>query len=188
MTLSPHIRKAALTAHVTTSIGWVGAVVTFIAIATVGLVSDDATTVRGTYLVMEPAARFVLVPLALLSLVTGVVQSLGTPWGLVRHYWVVLKLLITVLATAVLLLYLRTFAAMADAAADPAAGLGEIRNPSPLLHAVLALVLLLVATVLGVVKPRGLTRFGRRAAARRPDRSGAPAIGWTSGVRPPRSR
>ena len=186
--MSPHIRKAALAAHVTTSVGWVGAVVTFIALATVGLVSDDVTTARGTYLVMEPTARFVLVPLALLSLATGMVQSLGTPWGLLRHYWVVVKLLITVLATAVLLVYLRTFAAMASTSADPAVGLGEIRNPSPLLHAVLALVLLLVATVLGVVKPRGLTWFGRRAAARSPDRSRAPVTDRTSGVRPPRSR
>jgi len=154
----------AVTAHVTVSVGWVGAVLTFIAIAAVGLTSDDATTVRGSYLVMDAAARFVLVPLALLSLATGVVQSLGTPWGLLRHHWVVVKLLITVLATAVLLLYLRTFAAMAATAADPAAGLDAVRNPSPLVHAVLALGLLLAATVLGVVKPRGLTRFGRRAA------------------------
>lgn len=177
MTLSPRIRKAALTAHVTTSVGWVGAVATFCAIAAVGLVSDDAATVRGSYLVMDAAARSVLVPLALLSLVTGVVQSIGTPWGLLRHYWVVVKLLITVLATAVLLLYLRTFGAMADVAADPAAGLGEIRNPSPLVHAMLALVLLVAATVLGVVKPRGLTRFGHRRAVRRPDRSEAVAAG-----------
>jgi hypothetical protein len=114
--------------------------------------------------------------LALLSLVTGVVQSFGSPWGLFRHHWVVVKLLITVLATAVLLLYLRTFAALADAAADPAVGLDEVRDPSPLVHAVLALVLLLLATVLGVVKPRGLTRVGRRAV-RRPVRPQAPAVG-----------
>lgn len=177
MTLSPRVRRLAVAAHVTVSVGWVGAVLTFVAISVVGLTSDDAATVRGSYLVMDAAARFVLVPLALLSLVTGVVQSVGTAWGLLRHYWVVVKLLITVLATAVLLLYLRTFTAMADAAADPAAALGEIRNPSPLLHAVLALVLLLAATVLGVVKPRGLTRIGRRAAARRPDRSRASATG-----------
>ena len=164
MTLSPRVRKSAVAAHVTVSVGWVGAVLTFIAIAVVGLTSDDATTVRGSYLVMDAAARFVLVPLALLTMVTGVVQSLGTPWGLLRHHWVVVKLLITVLATAVLLLYLRTFAAMAATAADPAAGLDAVRNPSPLVHAVLALGLLLAATVLGVVKPRGLTRYGRRAA------------------------
>lgn len=166
-----------MVAHVTVSVGWVGAVLTFVAISVVGLTSDDATAVRGSYLVMDAAARLVLLPLALLSLVTGVVQSVGTAWGLLRHYWVVVKLLITVLATAVLLLYLRTFTAMAEAAADPAAGLDAVRDPSPLVHAVLALGLLLAATVLGVVKPRGLTRFGRRMAARQPDRPRASATG-----------
>lgn len=164
--MTPRVRRLSLTAHVATSVGWVGAVVTVVAIAAVGLTGADATTVRGAYLVMDPVARFVLVPLALLSLATGVVQSLGTGWGLLRHHWVVVKLAITVLATAVLLLYLRTFAAMADAAADPAAGLDDVRNPSPLVHAGLAVVSLLVATVLGVYKPRGLTRLGRRAARR----------------------
>ena len=164
MTMSPRVRKAALTVHVASSVGWIGAVVTFIVIAAIGLTVDDVTTVRGAYLVMEPTARFVLVPLALLSLLTGVVQSLGTTWGLFQHYWVVFKLAITVFATAVLLLYLRTFSTMADAAADPSVELVGVRNSSPLLHAVLALVLLLLALVLAVYKPRGLTRSGRRRA------------------------
>jgi uncharacterized membrane protein len=175
--MSPRVRRLAVTAHVTVSVGWVGAVITLIGIAVVGLTADDEGSVRGAYLVMEAAARYVLVPLALRSLVTGFVQSLGTTWGLLRHHWVVVKLLITVVATAVLLLYLRTFAVMADAAADPAAALDEVRNPSPLVHALLALVLLLVATVLGVVKPRGLTRIGRRSAARRAVRSQPAATG-----------
>jgi hypothetical protein len=167
MTMSPRSRKLALTVHVASSVGWIGAVVTFIGISAIGLTGDDATTVRGAYLVMEPAARFVLVPLAVLSLLTGVIQSLGTAWGLFQHYWVVFKLAITVFATAVLLLYLRTFAAMAEAAADSTVELAGVRNSSPLLHAVLALVLLLFALVLAVYKPRGLTRSGlRRGGAR----------------------
>lgn len=174
MTMSPRVRKAALTVHVASSVGWIGAVVTFIVIAAIGLTAHDVTTVRGAYLVMEPTARFVLVPLALLSLLTGVVQSLGTTWGLFQHYWVVFKLAITVFATAVLLLYLRTFSTMADAAADPSVELVAVRNSSPLLHAVLALVLLLLALVLAVYKPRGLTRSGRRRAGVRSAR-GAPS-------------
>ena len=173
MTMSPRVRKAALTVHVASSVGWIGAVVTFIVIAAIGLTADDVATVRGAYLVMEPAARFVLVPLALLSLLTGVVQSLGTTWGLFQHHWVVFQLAITVFATAVLLLYLRTFATMADAAADPSVELVAVRTP-PLLHAVLALALLLLALVLAVYKPRGLTRSGRRRAGVRSAR-GAPS-------------
>ena len=162
MTLTPGVRKAGLTAHVVSSVGWLGAVAAFLGLAVVGLTSQDAGTVRGVYLVMEPAAWFVLVPLAVASLVTGLVQSLGTTWGLLRHYWVVFKLVINVLATTVLLLYMETFRQMAATAADPNAELGAVRNPSPLLHAVLALLLLLVATTLAVYKPRGMTRYGRR--------------------------
>jgi hypothetical protein len=162
MTMTPRVRKFALTAHVTSSVGWLGAIVVFLALAVVGLTSQDAQTVRGAYLVMEPAAWFVLVPLAFASLLTGIVQGLGTTWGLFRHYWILFKLLITVFATVVLLIYMETFSFMAGVAADPSADLGVVRNASPGLHAALAVLLLLVATVLAVYKPRGMTPYGRR--------------------------
>jgi hypothetical protein len=162
MIMPPRLRTLALTAHVTCSVGWIGAVMVFLALASVGLTSQDARTVRGAYLVMEPAAWLVLVPLAFASLLTGIVMSLGTAWGLFRHYWVLFKLLITVFATSVLLIYMGTFRLMADAAADPTADLSIVRNPSPVLHSVLALLVLLVATVLAVYKPRGITPYGRR--------------------------
>ena len=160
--MTPRLRKLALTAHVASSVGWLGAVASFLGLAVVGVTSADAATARGAYLVMGPAARFVLVPFAFASLFTGLVQSLTTPWGLFRHYWVVAKLLITVFATVVLLLYMETFAFMARVAADPTADLGVVRNVSPALHAGAALLLLLVATTLALYKPRGATRFGRR--------------------------
>jgi hypothetical protein len=162
MAMTPGLRRFALTAHVTFSIGWLGAIIVFLALALVGLTSSDAQTVRGAYLVMEPAAWFVLVPLAFASLVTGLFQSLGTTWGLFRHYWVLAKLVINLFSTIVLLLYMETFSFMAGVASDPDADLGVVRNASPLLHASAALVLLLVATVLAVYKPRGMTRYGRR--------------------------
>jgi uncharacterized membrane protein len=162
MTMTPRFRKFALTVHVTTSVGWLGAVVVFLALSVVGLTSRDAQTVRGAYLVMEPTARLVLVPLAFASLITGIVQSLGTTWGLFRHYWVLFKLLITLFATIILLTYMETFRLMAGVAADPSADLASVRNPSPLIHAVLALLVLLVAAVLGLYKPRGMTRYGWR--------------------------
>ena len=160
--MPPGLRKFALTAHVVCSVGWLGAVVVFLALSLLGVTSEDAETVRGVYLAMEPAARFVLLPLAFASLVTGLVQSLATPWGLFRHYWVVFKLAINVVSTVVLLTYMETFRSMADVAADPRADLGAVRNPSPVLHAGAALLLLLVATTLAVYKPRGVTPYGRR--------------------------
>jgi hypothetical protein len=156
------VRKLALTAHVTASVGWLGAVVAFLALAVVGLTSEDAQTVRAAYLVMEPAAWLVLIPLAIASLSTGLLLALGTAWGLFRHYWVLFKLVINLVSTVVLLTYMETFSFMAGVAGDPNAELAEVRNASPLLHATLALLLLLVATTLAVYKPRGLTRYGAR--------------------------
>lgn len=162
MTLSPALRAFALLAHVTFSVGWLGAVIAFLGLAVIGLIDRDAQTVRGAYLVMEPAAWFVLVPLAFASLLTGIVQSLGTPWGLFRHYWVLVKFLLNVLSIIVLLTYMATFRQMAGVAADPGADLGLVRNPSPALHAALALIVLLTATALAVYKPPGMTPYGRR--------------------------
>lgn len=156
------VRRFTFTTHVASSVGWAGAVVVFLALAIIGLTSEDEATVRGAYLVMAPAAWFVLVPLAHASLLSGISLSLGTTWGLFRHYWVVFKLVITVFSTIVLLIYMETFRQMAGVAADPVVELDLVRNPSPVLHAVLAFALLLTATVLGVYKPFGMTAYGLR--------------------------
>jgi hypothetical protein len=160
--MTPALRRFTFTTHITSSLGWVGAVIAFLAFALVGLTSSDERTVRGAYLLMAPAAWFVLVPLAHASLLSGVVLSLGTTWGLFRHYWVVLKLGVTLFCTIILLIYMGTFRQMAGIAADPIADLDHVRNVSPVLHASVALILLLIATVLGVYKPLGMTPFGAR--------------------------
>lgn len=163
--MTPRIRRLALTAHVSSSVGWLGAVVVFLALAIAGWTSDDAAAVRSAYIAMEMTGWLVLLPLALASLITGVIQGLGTHWGLVRHYWVLIKLLITLVATLVLLMYLATLGSLADLAARAElAGpdLGRLQTPSPVLHAGAAVLLLLVATTLAVFKPRGETRYGRR--------------------------
>lgn len=163
MTFTPVIRRLTYTTHITSSLGWVGAVIVFIGLALVGLTSPDETTTRGAYLVMAPTAWFALVPLAHVSLLSGLALCLGTAWGVFRHYWVVTKLVMTVFATAILLAYMTTFREMAGIAADTRVNLADVRNPSPLVHGVLALALLLAATWLAVYKPFGATPYGRRA-------------------------
>jgi hypothetical protein len=160
--MTPTLRRVTFTTHITSSVGWVGAAMAFLALAVIGFTSDDERTVRGAYLLMAPAAWFVLVPLAHASLLSGIALCLGTTWGLFRHYWVVLKLGITVFATVILLVYMGTFRQMAGVAADPVLDLAVVRNASPIVHAILALILLLAATVLGVYKPFGMTAYGRR--------------------------
>jgi hypothetical protein len=160
--MTPALRRLTFTTHITSSVSWVGAALAFLAFAVIGFTSDDAVKVRGAYLLMAPAAWFVLVPLAHSSLVSGIVLSLGTRWGLFRYYWVVMKLGITVFATVILLIYMETFREMAGVAADPVVDLAVVRNASPIVHAILALVLLIAATVLGVYKPFGTTAYGER--------------------------
>lgn len=161
--MGPPQRKLALTVHITASVGWLGAVLVFLPLAIVGLTSPDPRTVRAVYVTMEPAAWYALVPLAVASLLTGLIQSLGTTWGLFRHYWVLTKLLINLGAIVVLLMYTQTLgylASVAAAAPDPAPDV--LRSPSVLMHSVLAVMLLLLATMLAVYKPRGRTRYGLR--------------------------
>ena len=164
MILRPRLRKLALTAHVTSSVGWLGAVTSSLAVAVAGVASDDPQTVRGAYLILELLGWYVLVPFSLASLLTGLISSLGTTWGLFRHYWVVAKLVINVFATIVLLMYMQSLEYLAGVAArsSSSADLAGLRSPSPMLHAGAALVLLVLATVLGLYKPRGVTRYGWR--------------------------
>ena len=165
MSTRPGLRKFALTAHVISSVGWLGAVAVFLALSVVGLTSDNPEVVRAAYLAMDSIGWLVLVPLSLASLVSGLIQSLGTKWGLFRHYWVLAKLLINVVATVVLLLYMGTLnhlAGLASATATSGDVFEGLRNPSPVLHAGIGLVLLLLAAGLSVYKPRGMTRYGQR--------------------------
>jgi len=165
MSLGPRLRKFVLTAHIVSSVGWLGGAIVFLALAVIALTSKDVQIARGVYLVMEPAGWFVLVPLSLASLLTGLVQSLGTTWGLLRHYWVLFKLLMNVVAPIVLLLYMQTLGYLADIAADPTPSredLSILRSPSPAIHAGAALLVLLMAVTLSVYKPRGLTPYGLR--------------------------
>jgi len=160
MTMGPRLRKLGLTVHVATSVGWLGAILAYVALNAVALGGKDVQAVRAAYLMMEPVAWYAVVPLAIASLVSGIVQSLGTSWGLFRHYWVLISLTITALATLVLLLHMRDVGRLAQRAADPTTDPTELGGD--LVHAVGGLLVLLVPLVLNIYKPRGLTRRGRR--------------------------
>lgn len=161
--MSPRLRKFALAVHLTVSIGWLGAVAGYIALDVTTVVARDAQTLRAAYLGMKTVAAYSIVPLALAALLSGIVVSLGTKWGLFRHYWVVISFVVTLLATAVLLVEMRTINALADLAGDPAASAGYLRAlPSTLVHSVGGALTLLVILVLNIYKPAGLTRYGWR--------------------------
>lgn len=173
MILTPRLRKFVLAAHVTSSVGTLGAVATFLALAVVGLASEDALAVRAAYVANELIARFVIVPLVFAALLIGLVQSLGTPWGLFRHYWVLAKLLLTVLTIVVLLLQMEGIGYLAEVAAERSLSDSELLGlrRSLRFHAAGGLLVLLVLVALSIYKPRGMTRYGWRKQHERPAQS-----------------
>src|SRR5262249_14193886 len=180
MTMRPRTRKFVLTAHVVSSVGWLGAAAAYVVLAVLVLTTRNLPVVVADTRVMEAVALFVIVPLGAASLITGIVQSLGTHWGLFRHYWVVFKLLMNVFALFLLVEYTRSLPGMVGIAAHSAlssdAGVAGhagypvvsgvdlymLQDPGHLVHSAGGLAVLITATVLAVYKPRGMTRRGQR--------------------------
>src|SRR4030095_1684301 len=129
------------------------------ALAIAGISSEDSQIVRAAYLAMHLTTWFVIVPFSFASFLTGLVESLGTPWGLFRHYWVVTKLVLTVLATSILLLATQPIDRIAEVAAQSALSNADLRQLRLQLigDASAALFVLLMTTTLSVYKPWGMT-------------------------------
>src|SRR6266540_3097823 len=163
MNMSPSMRKLALAVHLSVSLGWLGAVVAYLALDLTVATSRDPQLVRAAWIAMGTVVVSVILPLALTSNVTGLVMALGTKWGLLRHWWVLISFVLTVLATLVLLSETRVVTSIAERAADPSTPAEQLlRYPPTLLHSVGGLVVLLVVQVLNVYKPEGLTPYGWR--------------------------
>jgi hypothetical protein len=165
MSMPPALRRAMLAAHIICSVGWLGAAAAYLALGVAAQVSMQPQIVRAAWIGMELSGWFVIVPLACLAYLTGLVLSLGTPWGLFKHYWVVIALVLTTLSLAVLLLHMpsvSTLASLARTADDATASRlgGDVPHPA------LGILVLLVVTVLNVHKPRGLTPYGQHKQAK----------------------
>jgi uncharacterized membrane protein len=164
MKLGPNLRKFVRTIHVIVTVGWLGAVASFLGLAIVGLNNQDGQLASAVYLSMEIITRYVIVPLSLVPLLlTGPLLSLGTPWGLFRHYWIIVKLVINIVSTLILLVHLKPIQHMAQLAA---AGTISSADRGAQIQLVVAagagLLALLAATGLAVYKPRGMTVYGWR--------------------------
>lgn len=173
--MTPSLRKLALTAHVAFSVGWLGAVAGFLVLSIAGLTSQNAEVIRASYVAMDLMGLSILVPMSLAALATGLVLSLGTEWGLLRYYWVLVKFGLTILITMMLLLH--QFTAVAGAArrvSGTAPGtLPELGHLGTQLvsDAGLGLLVLLMITTLSIYKPWGKTQYGLAESPRPTSRS-----------------
>jgi hypothetical protein len=174
--LSPAAYRLVLTAHVVVAVGWLGVVLAKLVLGLVALTTRAPDVAGALYMAMN-VLNVAFPPLAIGTVVTGVTLSLGTKWGLIQHYWVATKLVLTVgvIATAVRIggrLVDQVAAAPPGGAAGAGASLGAAASAGaasvlPLLTAlaVAHLLMLGAATVLSVYKPWGKTWFARRQGA-----------------------
>ena len=152
--------KVALTADVLGSVGWFGVAVVVAFCGITATVTTDPALPVALYRAMH-ASLWLSIPMGVVAVGTGVVLSLGTAWGLVRHWWVVAKIGI---AAAVIV----TDALVISSATANAVSTGTAS--SPLRDGTVAhCVVLAVATGLSVFKPKGRTPRGRRSLAETPD-------------------
>jgi hypothetical protein len=155
--LSPTWRKTLLTTHVVSSVGLLGADAAVLALVVAGWGGSEPLTVYPAAYLLGQA---LIVPLALLALTTGVALGLFTPWGLLRHWWILIKLLLTaggtVLAVFVLVPTL-------DAAATEALAQRALSDPFALIKdSGGACAVLLVTILLAYFKPFGRLRRRHR--------------------------
>ncbi|MFI9170136.1 DUF2269 family protein [Streptomyces lincolnensis] len=160
MKLSRPARRAFLVVHVASSASWLGLTLGLLALGVTAATTGSAVTVEASVRAMQLFADWLLLPVAFLTLLSGVVLSLGTPWGLARHRWVWTKFWLTLATITATVFALRpgvNSAVAAVAAGGPLPDAGDV-----LFGPVVSLSAYVFMTVISVLKPWGPTRRGRR--------------------------
>ncbi|MEW2610544.1 DUF2269 domain-containing protein [Streptomyces sp. NPDC047880] len=153
-------RRAALVVHVTASACWLGLSLGLLALGTTAASTGSAATVEASVRAMKLFADWLLLPVAFLTLLSGLLLSLGTKWGLARYRWVYTKFWLTLATTTATVLALRpgvNSAVTAVAAGGPLPDAGDV-----LFGPVVSLSAYVFMTVISVLKPWGKTRRGHR--------------------------
>lgn len=173
MNMTPRFQKFALLTHITFSVGWFGAIVPYLALVMAGLTSHDAQVVRAACPSMELIGWYVIVPFSFAALLSGLVMSLGSQWGLFRRWWIMAKFLLTIFAVLVLFRHMQDVSRMAK---ETMLSSADFRPD--FIHATGGLLVLLAAMTLSMFKPWGMTPYGRRRAlqAYSPSRSSREAV------------
>lgn len=155
------LRKFILASHITFSIGWFGAGAAFVVLNVVALTEKNFQTVRSSYIAMDLIGWYVILPTSCGSLITGLIQSFGTSWGLFKYYWVSVKFILTVGSTFLLLLHMQLISQGSRIAAQVPLQGEELQGigMNLLTRSVAAFIVLLAAIIISVYKPWGKIQF-----------------------------
>ncbi|MCW2903662.1 MAG: hypothetical protein JWO67_5927 [Streptosporangiaceae bacterium] len=165
--MPPRVRKIVLTLHVIFSVGWLGIDVAMLTLGITGFTGSTIETMRESYITMERFGDLLVIPAGFCAVLTGLLLGLGTPWGLLRHYWVTVKLLLGLGALTLVVFALRV--QLHDAASlvsRPGAStdIGFVGTTLVIAPSV-ALLLYTGNVVLSIFKPWGRTSYGKRKNA-----------------------
>ncbi|KUF15764.1 hypothetical protein [Streptomyces silvensis] len=163
MKLRRPARRATIVVHVAASAGWLGLTLGLVALAAAAITSDSPPTIEACVRAMKVFTDWLLLPLAFLTLLSGLLLSLGTPWGLARHRWVYTKFWLTLATTTATTFALRP--GINNSVAAVAAGESSLPSTDLIMGPVVSLSAYLFMTVISVLKPWGMTRRGRRIRA-----------------------
>ena len=164
--MRPRTRKGVLVAHIVAAGAWIGLDVVLAVLVFTPLLTSDTAAAALCYQAM-PLLFWPILVSGLTCLGTGLVLGMGTHHGLLRHWWVLVKLVLnTVLTSLVVVLLGPGMAEAAEAGRRLAAGLPvDVDLSNMVFPPIVSGTSLLVATVLAVYKPWGRVR---RAAAAQP--------------------
>lgn len=168
--VSASLYRRLLAAHVIVSVGWLGAAFAKLVLL-MAVMTSGPDIAAAAYVAATKVVNVVFPPLAIGTVVTGLLLSVGTKWRLLDHYWVATKLVLSVgvITTAVQLgsrLEQRPISAsVGPGAADSVIGIASAPMTLLIALTVAHLLMLGAATVISVYKPWGRTWFGRRKAA-----------------------
>jgi hypothetical protein len=105
--LGARARKGVLVVHIVSAGAWIGINVVMGVLVFTALLAERGSTRALCYRALELFAVWPPIVAGLLCLAGGGVLGLGTKWGLVRYWWVVIKLVLNVVLVSLVPLLLR---------------------------------------------------------------------------------
>lgn len=176
--LSPGQRKATVLLHILCGIGWMGADIVLMILLSTGLTTDDGAVAAASYRAVSVFVPVAVPVFSLGVLGTGLLLGWGTKWGILRHWWVMVKLALSVVM--VVLVFVALVPGVNDLEEPDAALSAEaVRDslgaaPTDMFFPpVVSFLMLGIAAVLSVSKPWRRTPWGRPSRLEREAEDGA---------------
>jgi hypothetical protein len=165
--LSPAWRKGVMVLHAVSGISWMGVDIAILILLLTARTSDDVTVVVSGFNAIRMIVPIAVPPLSLSILITGVILGLGSSWGLIRYWWVLVKLCLSLIMTVLVFVSLVpgvnqiALLDITTVSADTVrASLGDI--PTQLMYPpMVSFLMLATATVLSIYKPWRRTPWAR---------------------------